>query len=69
MPGAWGFGEYFLYFSYKRGEGMTFCQQGPMYLFFFFFLSDFSCKYIITVNTFDTYTTSKAAQECSYRMC
>lgn len=37
MPAARGFGEYFLYFSNKRGEGMTFCQQGPISLFFFFF--------------------------------
>lgn len=68
MPGAWGFGEYLLYFSYKREEGMTFCEQSPV-SFFFFFLSDFSCKYIITVSAFNTYTVSKAAQKCSYCMC
>lgn len=34
MPGAWGFGEYLLYFSNKREEGMTFCEQGPVSFFF-----------------------------------
>lgn len=65
---AWGTGIwriFALFFEQKRG-GHDILSAGSC---IFFFLSDFSCKYIITVNTFNTYTASKAAQSCSYCMC
>lgn len=64
---AWGTGIrriFASFFEQKRG-GHDILWAGSC----IFFLSDFSCKYIITVNAFNTYTTSKPAQNCSYCMC
>lgn len=38
-------------------------------LYLFSFSSDFSCKYVITVNASNAYITSKTAQNCSYCIC
>lgn len=38
-------------------------------LYLFSFCSDFSCKYVITVNASNAYVTSKTVQNCSYCIC
>lgn len=55
-----------LFFKHKRG-GHDILWTGSC--IFFSFSSDFSCKYIITVNASNTHIISKTAQNCSYCIC
>lgn len=56
-----------LFFPVTKEEGMTFCDRVLLNLFSP--CSDFSCKYVITVNASNAYTASKTVQNCSYCIC
>lgn len=59
--------EYLLYFKPQKRRAWHFVSRVLLYLFSF--CSDFSCKYVITVNASNAYVTSKTVQNCSYCIC
>lgn len=66
MPGAYGLEEHLLFFQTLRRRAWHFVNR---VLYLFSSSSDFSCKYVITVNASNAYSISKPAQNCCVCIC